>query len=401
MGKRILLFSTYTIKNPRHGGQKRAEAIVEEYRRAGNTVKHVAIQIDQFYPDHFGGDITLPFKKYQTHRFVALVGDLLLADVLQVDDGAFRKFQQTINDFRPDVVELEQPFLYKTVKEALDKSGWNGMIVNSTQNIEADLKRQILENSQGISQAETDDVISQIDELESFAARDADWSVACTDGDAKRLKAMGAADVIVAPNGIARSSFDQDTVNKLKQRYGKRKVILYVGSAHPPNLTGFVDLVGGRLGFLGDDATLVVVGGVADMIYRYSQEVLPNYARILYKDWIELLGGVDEKTLTALLVVADQIILPILEGGGSNLKTAEAILANTKIVATTKSFHSYEKYLGLPNISIADDSEAFIHAMNANIHTKKQPRTAQQKTLADGVLWENTLKDMVEKVGKI
>lgn len=398
MTKRILIFSTYTIKNPQHGGQKRVAAIVEQYRRAGHVVKHVAIQIDQSYPDHYKSDITVSYKKFQEHRFVALVSDLLLSDILQTDSDIFAKFSKTVEDFQPDVVEVDQSFLYKTVRQALDAVGWQGIMINSTHNIEAHLKRQILENAWGVSAEEIEEIVSQISEIERFATRDADWSVACTVEDSKQLKKMGARDVILAPNGIDETLVDENVLDKLRNRFSGKKIILYVGSAHPPNLSGFIELIGGRLGFLGEDTKLVVVGGVADLIYGYTQTSLPNYIKELYGDWVVLLGRVDEKTLSALLKLSDQIILPILEGGGSNLKTAEAIVADKKVVATTKSFHSYERYLSLPNITIADDSNAFIQAMDKNTHIPKVRRTAQQKALARGVLWENALMEMVRKV---
>ncbi len=397
MGKRILIFSTYTIKNPQHGGQKRVAAIVKQYRQAGHIVEHVAIQIDQSYPDHYKGDITVSFKKYQAHRFIALVGDLLLSDVLQEDKEALAKFSKTVNSFRPDVVEVEQPFLYKTIREALNTLGWQGAMVNNTQNIEAHLKQQILENTFGATNDETAEIVSRIADIESFAASNADWSIACTEEDAKVLKKMGARETVLAPNGIDPTEIDEKVLDKLKDRFNGQKIILYVGSAHPPNLTGFVELIGGRLGFLGQTTKLVVVGGVADLIYGYTQTTLPNYIRELYDDWVVLLGRIDEKTLSALLKLSDQIILPILEGGGSNLKTAEAILADKKVVATTKSFHSYERYLKLPNITIADDSDTFIRAMYKNINTAKISRTTEEKALAGTVLWENALKSMVKR----
>jgi len=400
---RILLVSTYPIKKPQHGGQKRVAAIVDEYRKAGHHVAHTAICIDYFYPDVSSKDnIVISWSRYHHLPVAAVIGDLLLSDVLSEDKAAQAKFLDIIQQFKPDIIEVEQAFLYKTIRNAVDLISWKGVLVNSTQNIETHLKRQILENSTPLSTHDIDDIIDRIDSLERFAATDADWTVACTDHDAKILKSMGAREVLVAPNGIAREKTDQQTMNKLRRQFdseGVKKVILYIGSAHPPNLTGYKKMVGEKIGFLDSDTRLVVVGGVADMIYGYAQH-LPNYIKAIYLNNIVLMGRVEENVLTALLKISNQIILPLTEGGGSNLKTAEAILADKQVVGTTKAFHSYEKYMKLPNIVVTDSSDEFRQAMDDFLHTDKKQRTSAESELAEGVLWKNTLKQMIERVGK-
>lgn len=398
---RILTIATYPVKNPQHGGQKRVAAILEQYQHAGHATQHIAIHLPGVYAST-SMDIEVSNKTYTGHPLAALIGDLLLADVLQKDGHAFQKFSRLVAEFQPDLVQVEQTFLYKTVREALNSMGLSVAMINSTHNIESALKRQILEPI-GIPAQEIDKVVSDIHELEEFAAQDAAWTVACTQQDAKTLKKLGAKEIIIAPNGINKEVVNKQEVDRLKKRFadmGVRNIILYVGSAHPPNLTGYATLVGGRLGFFDDDTKLVVVGGVADLIYEYAQ-ALPNYMKTLYFKHVELMGRVEEKTLTALLDLADQIILPILEGSGSNLKTAEAILADKQVVATTKALHSYDDYLSLPNLVVADNSDNFIRGMDLFLHEKKKPRSAEEKLLASGVLWQNTLKDMVSRVAKV
>jgi len=400
MTKKVLVISTYPIDKPQHGGQKRVEAIVKEYRRAKHHVKHLAIYMDYFYPNTPEDNIAIPWVKYHFEPAAALVGDLMLADILQKEKSADEKFTRIVSQFKPDIIQVEQGFLYKTVRDSLNKQSWRGVMINSTHNIEADLKRHILEDSAGLEPKALEEIVARIDTLERFSATDADWTIACTEADAKDLVAMGSKQVILAPNGIGREIVDQQEVQKWEKRFeseGVNKVILYVGSAHPPNLSGYKDMIGEKVGFLNDDTRFVMVGGIADMIYGYGQS-LPNYLKELYMDHILFLGRVEEKTLSALLHVANQIILPINEGGGSNLKTAEAILADKFVVGTEKAFHSYEKYLSLPNIVVADSGKAFRLAMDTQLHSKKVARSATEKQLAEGVLWKNALKLMVERI---
>lgn len=398
--KKILVISNYPIKNPQHGGQKRTIALVEEYRRAGYNVKHIAIYMDLFYADSYPDDIAIRWSKYQGQPAAGYVSDLILSDIFTHELAAKKRFIKLINQYEPDMIEVEQTFLYKTIKQTLSEVGWNGVMVNSTHNVEAKLKKQILESSSTIEQKEIEQIVSQVRDLELFASHDADWNIVCTDSDKKSLQKDGVTNIVVAPNGIGREKVDHQEVARLKQQFlsqGVTHLTLFVGSGHPPNLTGYIDMIGSRVGFLSDDTRLVVVGGVADSIYGYAQD-LPNYLKTLYFDHVTLLGRVEEKTLSALLYVADQIILPIVEGEGSNLKTAEAILADKLVVATTKALRSYEKYLGLPNITVADSGTEFCKAMNIQLKSAKVKRTKAENELADGVLWSNTLKPAIEKV---
>lgn len=402
MKKRILVISTYPIRNSQHGGQKRVSAFVNEYRKAGHEVKHLGIFLDTTYAAGSDIDIAVSHKLYNNEPLMAVIGDLLLSTVLSDSEEARLKFKDIVISFAPDVVQIEQTFLYETVKRALHEMDMYPTMVNSTHNIESILKVHILKSITNLTSSEIDSISKKIYRLEEFAARDASWTIACTESDADVLKKMGARDVIVSPNGISRELVDEKELAKQRQRFatnGIKRIIVYIGSAHPPNLTGFRELVGGSVGALNDDEKLLVVGGVADLIYGYSQE-LPNYIRPIFMDKVILLGMVEEKTLSALLSLADEIILPILEGGGSNLKTAEAILADKQVVATTKSLHSYERYLKLPNLAVADTKKEFVQAMVKGVRTQKKQRSAEERRLAEGVLWQNTLSKSVERLGE-
>jgi hypothetical protein len=402
--KRILVTSTYTIKNPTGGGQKRVEAIVQQYKGAGHDVRHSAIYLDTAFIGATKNDIAVPWVRYDNNPLAYVIGDLLLSDSLDHDDDISARFREIIQEFNPDIIHVEQVFLFKTIKGVLDRMGWKGVIVNSTHNIEAPLKEDILRSSTSLTDQEIQDIIDSINQLEKYAAQNANYTVACTNSDASFLKKrLGAKEVILAPNGINKSPRDDTEIRKVKNMYGKRgvdNITLYVGSAHPPNLTGFVELVGSRVGFLKENSCIVVAGGVANLIHDYAKQ-LPNYQKVIFFDKVDLLGIVSERRLSALLYAADQIILPILEGGGSNLKTAEAILSGKKIVATTKSFRSYENYLSLPGIRIADTNSDFRRAIADNAATKVKPRTDIQKELASGVEWRNTLREMVERAERI
>lgn len=396
---RIIIISTYPIQRPRHGGQKRVEAMLKAYTDAGHVVRHIGIYEDTSYADKAPGDLVVSLKRYN-NPLTALVGDLLMANVLEDDLIVRNKFLDIIHEFRPDVVQIEQIFLYKAIWDILQQEKVDVRMINSTHNVESTLKQKILESSTNLSAREIKEVTDNIRHIENFAARHSDWTLACTDSDAREFEQLGAPEVIVVPNGIKKGAVDTKELQRIRAKLasdGIKRIILYVGSAHPPNLTGYRELIGGGVCGLQDDERLVIVGGVADMVLNYAEQ-LPNYIKTLYFDKVVLMGMVEEKTLTALLAITDEIILPILEGSGSNLKTAEAILADKRVVATTKSLHSYEKYLKLPNVIVADTRSDFIKAMVNSLHKQKKLRSKEELQLAQGVLWENVLKAMVDRL---
>jgi hypothetical protein len=72
-----------------------------------------------------------------------------------------------------------------------------------------------------------------------------------------------------------------------------------------------------------------------------------------------ILGIVDPPILDALLSRAAAILLPKMHGGGSNLKTSEALLADRPIVATTQAFVGFEPWVGASGVTVEDDPALF------------------------------------------
>jgi glycosyltransferase involved in cell wall biosynthesis len=72
-----------------------------------------------------------------------------------------------------------------------------------------------------------------------------------------------------------------------------------------------------------------------------------------------LLGFVQQELLQALYDQAHVVVLPKVYGGGSNLKTAEALLSGRPIVGNDGAFIGFEPYRGLGAVHIENDPRAF------------------------------------------
>ena len=78
------------------------------------------------------------------------------------------------------------------------------------------------------------------------------------------------------------------------------RFVLFVGSAHPPNATGFMTMVAPALPALRTDERIVVAGGVCQLLAPRLEPSGPGYPPWV-RDRIVLFGQVSDFTLSCLL----------------------------------------------------------------------------------------------------
>lgn len=402
MAKKVLIISTYPVVDAQHGGQKRVEALIKSYRRHGFEVRSTAIFRKDFYPDWGEYDIPLEKPSEQPDPISMYTTDIWAGKMLLEDSNAQSAMRQQLTEFNPDIIQIEQMFPYYGLESLLEATGWNGKLVYSSHNLEYELKESIIANVNAPS-ADIKAVIQDIKNKEKELVKNADMVIACTEHDVGVYKEWGAQNIVLAQNGIHARAGNHSHAEGWRTKYRERgveKIILYIGSAHPPNLLGYEKMVGYGLGFLPADTRLLFVGGVADIV-RQALESQPNYIRVAFGLRAEFIGRVSEDDIAALLTIADTIILPITEGGGSNLKTAEAILADAKVVATDYALRSYESYMNLPNLYVANNKSDFCGAIRQAIAADKRERTSEEQSLASKVKWESVLNEAAIKIGEL
>ena len=90
--------------------------------------------------------------------------------------------------------------------------------------------------------------------------------------------------------------------------------------------------------------------------------------------------------LDYLINRAAVVLLPIAQGGGSNIKTAEALLSGRPIVASSTAFRGYEAFRNSAGVTIEDNVGRFRHAVRMAL--SKTPPTVAIRTEAESLLWE-------------
>ena len=374
-----------------HGGQIRSFEILELYKRLGYSTKVVVIKplnsylsdkADfEFYVDdsYLNNDLYENANPYLSDLFCKYYIIENLEKIIDVVG----------NDY--DLIHCEMPWLFDLAL-AIKKVSKNDIkIILGTENVESELKAKILSNAK--VKHELVEIISElVQEIEQFAVDMADIVLTVSHYDFNYFSSIAkdSSRIILAKNGIAKDRFaklDYSILSQVTDNY-----FIFVGSAHMPNVTGFGEMFSHSLSFLPPDVSVVIVGGVSTLLEqdpRFSKYKHLNDTRIIR------LNNLEEAKLNALLLNANAILLPVIDGGGSNLKTAEALLSNRVIIATRKSFVGYESYINQAGIYIANEPRSFADAMLSMINEKKK---FERKSLIN-LTWSITLKDFAERVG--
>lgn len=400
---RVVQLTTYPLKSPRHGGQLRCSAIRACYRTLGIEVETIAAihGTDYRSADHERNDIVLPADSPYFDPALPRLTDLQSGHFLCTDPAVWMNFSALLDRLRPDVLQLEQPWLYPAVKRWLDErapgKGTRPQLIYSSHNIEWKLKRDEQKKTAGNADAYAREV-AKVEALEHAVVRAADLVIACTDEELTELRGMATDDdslrsYVTAHNAIAPFTIHHERVAAMKRRLGLDRYPLFIGSAHPPNADGFWDMLAPSLAFLRPDEKIVVAGGVGHLLRDHK----------VYRAWsgineprLSVLGEVERDDLSALLYGAAVIMLPITTGGGSNLKTAEAIYSGRPVLATPHALRGYGDAARWPTVTVADTADAFRRTLRALLDTSKSQAPDDLEQMRKTVTWEHALSPLAD-----
>jgi len=394
-----LVIAPYPIRKPRHGGQLRTAAICQRFREHGFDVRSIGFYQSEAYrhDELSSGDIAFPsqspFRLYKG-RSIPELSDFLMSSFATGDEQVFRHIADSIH-CPVDAIVVEQPWFYPLAKRLQAEVAFckQALVVFSSQNIEAPMKQQILEGADRI----VVEAIQDISSLEQEAARNADLSVAVTDEDADVLCAYGAETVLTAPNGINPWSADPQLLERWRARLPQAPWPLFVASAHPPNYTGFIASVGDALACIPPGSRLVIAGGVGLHLERI---LLASPWGRLNASRLQILGVLDDDDLIAVKHLAHTFLLPIGGGGGSNIKTAEALYSGKPVICTSTALRGFEQFRELPGISVADSPQTFQELLRQTLAQDGAPKSGREvdRRLRQRLTWAASLAALPERV---
>lgn len=384
MAPTLLCLSHFSISPARHGGQIRVHHLLDCAAQAGFQVVHGAA-----VPAHQKSGteslfLTLDGILSHQHLKDPLWRDYFLAADLPASARARKWLGKIIRDKRPAIIQIDHPWLWPLAKAVLAEQP-GGRLVYSSHNIEWRLKEEILAALGITNQA---GAVEETRRLEYELAAAADRVFAVTREDQAELAAHAARPVLLAPNGTRpkhRGYFAgafPAALPRPPERY-----VLYVGSAHLPNLTGFRKLVTSGLAQAPANGKIIMAG---EVVHLFNQAIAAGQVPAEVASRVIKLPKVTNPELESLIDNSAGVIIPLVAGGGSNLKTAEAIYSGRPVVATTKALRGFESFAGQPGLFIHDTPEGFTRAIVGLLSAP--PLEALYYPAQDQVLWSNSLK---------
>lgn len=393
--RKIIQLSTYPIKNPLHGGQIRVSQIRKFFEQKNCIVKSLSLS-EMSHKEYSDNDILVSEDELKKIVSIPFCNDYATA-LISVKGKYFEFLKQSILSFEPDILMLEQVWLWPVVKYLLKKNIFknNIKIIYSSQNVEYKTKKQLMDKH-FLGGKKVEDIIYNIKRLEMELIEVSDFVICCTSTDADEFIKMGAKSILICNNGVDRKFAHKDDLDFVENILMGRKYAFFVGSAYPPNAIGFWEMMGESFAFIPPDCIVLVVGGVSQILESYMPVKAKLYSNVSL-DRIKNLGIVSNELLAAFIEKAQVILLPITIGGGSNLKTAEAIASCKPVVATTIASRGFDIVNQLSNFVVTDNKEEFIKSVygfldNYNIDIKQI--NVEEKKIRETVYWENTLNDL-------
>jgi len=390
----VLLLSTYPIKHPLHGGQIRLANIAKAYANAGMRVSSVAVCDPGMYEHMGSADVIFPTDSYYREQYrPGVANDILGGRYAAADDGGFERIHQQLPD-GIDVIHSEQPWLWPLAKKIKKIEKYqDAILVYGSQNIESPLRRKTLTDCFDIDATEIENITAVVKAIEMQAASEADIVVAVTQADLDELLSWGAKKIVLAKNGIAAWQAEEELLVQWKSRLPEAPWLLYIASAHPPNYTGFLDSIGNSLGCIPPDSKLVLVGQVC---FPIKSQVSATRWNELNLSRLQFLFSLSDEDLAAVKTLAHAYLLPIQGGGGSNLKTAEALYSGAYVIGTKIAFRGFEDFANLQEVVVAE-TPAQMHKAIRHVLTSPAATTSE-KTFREKLLWNNCLADMIKAV---
>lgn len=390
---KILQLVNYPIDLPRHGGQIRCSKIRNFILDLGHEVKTVSV-INGSEKTNLGPSLNIP-TEFIIEQFgngsQHVLSDLASHRFLMTKKGQ-ELLRGTVGTDWPEVVLVEQPWLFEPIYSLLSSLGKRPKYIFSSQNVEHQIKSLILKSHNFLGFKDTKEIILEIEEVELFASKHANEVWGVTIEDLEFLCSKSAANRVLIPNGTDGKSnrSSTDTAESIPTPELTPGYALFVGSAYPPNFEGFTSMIGESCSFLPPDYRIVCVGSICQSLDLWIEK---SKHHDLLRARIDLQGVVEEKRLAWLISRSDCILLPITVGGGSNLKTPEALSSGKKIIGTTRAFRGFENWLDTEGVIIKDDVKQFRYALSEHALLGDYSKTFERVSSSENpLLWEDALE---------
>jgi glycosyltransferase involved in cell wall biosynthesis len=142
------------------------------------------------------------------------------------------------------------------------------------------------------------------------------------------------------------------------------------------------------------NSRIIVLGSLAAALSESWSNLRNRWGDIC----VELIPEVSDSDLGLLMEKCKLILLPISYGGGTNLKTAEALVSGRPIVASAQSFRGFENYAEYPYVKIVDTNLDFKILTIGRLIGKRIPTKDRE---ISKLLWDSTLSPLANSLQEL
>jgi glycosyltransferase involved in cell wall biosynthesis len=339
---RCLILAPFPLQQPRHGGQVRAASLGRALTASGWQVVTAGIYHQDFFPADQRGpeDLLLdsPALREAATEDV-LFGDLIVARHAAQDQAVVERLRHLLHWLRPAVVQLEHPWPWLVLRQALEGlEGPRPKLVYSSHNIEWRMRPALYRL--GLRRPGADAMIAATRALEAEVARRADLVLSISDLEAAEIAAESGREVLYLPP----SSDLAEAPPPLGGRYAdaaRSQRVRYaslLSSAYWPNVEGFFQTFPEGLGFLRYGEQIWVGGQLGPALHQDRRHQDFN---TLNDTRMQVLGHIADADKAAFLAGSECVIVPVHEGAGAKLKTADALASGRPVITTAHGIEGY------------------------------------------------------------
>jgi hypothetical protein len=306
----------------------------------------VGIYLETFFPPGRRGsdDIVLTGQAVRDAAVDQMIfADLMVARHAASDPGVIAQLREILRRVRPDFVLVEQPWCWLPLREAL-KTLDQPVIVYSSHNIEWRMRPELYRL--GLRRPGADALVAATHALEMELWRRADLVLSISDLERDEIaRATGRDDIVyVAPvSDIAEGKVVTDGRFAAQAMSSGIRYAALLGSAYWPNNEGFQEMFSEGLGFLRPNEEIWVGGELGFAVAadpRYLDYKTINDTRM------RQVGSINDDEKAQFFGASHCVIVPVCMGGGSKLKTADALGSGRAVISTPHGVEGYGSVIG-------------------------------------------------------
>lgn len=373
------------------------QAISKALGSAGIPYQYVSIFRRELFPKNSVGPMDFPLGATETRFDTAhFLDDLRAGLFLQCNDTVIQRISKIAIALQATHIQLEQPFVFPIYDRLKSIAGLSHLrLIYSSQNVEAPLKRAILQKYNSDPEIVVE-ACELIERWERSAVMRSELTIAVTEREAAIYRDWGGKCIVVCRNGVDKFPVDPSMRQKVRSIFSGRPFAMVVGSAYPPNSTGFLTLVVEQaLSFLPPRLAIAVAGGMGHGVWQhpaYQAAQMVNDRRIFF------FPDITDGELGAIKEEAHAFLLPILDGGGSNLKAAEALISGKHILGTGLAFRGYDEFRTDEGVTIVDDAKCFRSALRDVLEKPALAITYESRKRREALYWPHILRALVREL---